>query len=338
VNLYHIVIGGEPLILVLYVDDLFITGTERLIEGCKRDLASEFDMKDIGLMHYFLGLELWQEEGHIFLGQGRYAVDILSRFNMGDCKPMSTPMITNWQKISTSASPLVNPTLYRQLIGSLMYLVNTRPDICFAVNTLSQFMVEPRQVHWAAAKHVLRYLQGTLDFGLEYVRGNGVRLAGYTDSDWAGSVSDRKSTSGCCFGLGLAAVSWFSRKQKSVALSSSEEEYMAASLASCEAVWLRKMLFSLFEECLDPTVIYCDNQSCIKLTENPVFHDRSKHIDIRYHSISDYVQRGIVKLEFVPTDEQVADILTKALPRGKHVHFRDKLGVVRNTFLGKREC
>jgi hypothetical protein len=125
VNLYYIVIGGEPLILVLYVDDLFITGAERLIEGCKRDLASEFDMKDIGLMHYFLGLEVWQEEGHIFLGQGRYAVDILSRFNMGDCKPMSTPMITNWQKINTSASPLVNPTLYRQLIGSLMYLVNT---------------------------------------------------------------------------------------------------------------------------------------------------------------------------------------------------------------------
>jgi hypothetical protein len=338
VNLYYIVIGGEPLILVLYVDDLFITGAEKLIEGCKRDLASEFDMKDLGLMHYFLGLEVWQEEGHIFLGQGRYAVDILSRFNMGDCKPMSTPMITNWQKISSSASPLVNPTLYRQLIGSLMYLVNTRPDICFAVNTLSQFMVEPRQVHWAAAKHVLRYLQGTLDFGLEYVRGDGVRLAGYTDSDWAGSVSDRRSTSGCCFGLGSAAVSWFSRKQKSVALSSSEAEYMAASLACCEAVWLRKMLFSLFGGCLDPTMIYCDNQSCIKLTENPVFHDRSKHIDIRYHSIRDYVQRGIVKLEFVPTDEQVADILTKALPWGKHVHFRDKLGVVRNTFLGKREC
>jgi len=113
---------------------------------------------------------------------------------------------------------------------------------------------------------------------------------------------------------------------------------MAASLASCEAVWLRKMLFSLFGECLEPTLIYCDNQSCIKLTENPVFHDRSKHIDIRYHSIRDYVQRGIVKLEFVPTDEQVANILTKALPRGKHVRFRDKMGVVRNTFLGKREC
>ena len=251
---------------------------------------------------------------------------------------MSTPMITNWKKLHASDSELVDPTLYRQLIGSLMYLVNTRPDICFAVNTMSQFMCEPRKVHWVAAKHILRYLQGTVDYGLDYRQGDGVRLAGYTDSDWAGCASDRKSTSGCCFGLGSAVVSWFSRKQQSVALSSAEAEYMAASLASCEAIWLRKMLFGLFGQPLRPSVIYCDNQSCIKLTENPVFHDRSKHIGIRYHFIRDYVQKGAVKLEYISTDEQVADILTKALPRGKHVYFRDKMGVVRNTFLGKREC
>ena len=146
-NLYFIVIGEEPLILVLYVDDLVITGAERLIEGCKRDLASEFEMKDIGLMHYFLGLEVWQEEGHFFLGQGKYIVYILGKFHMEDCRPMSTPMITNWKKLHASDSELVDPTLYRQLIGSLMYLVNTRPDICFAVNTMSQFMCEPRRVH-----------------------------------------------------------------------------------------------------------------------------------------------------------------------------------------------
>eukprot|EP00253_Pinus_taeda_P007651 PITA_07651 len=234
-NLYFIVIGEEPLILVLYVGDLVITGAERLIEHCKRDLATEFEMKDIGLIHYFLGLE------------------------------------------------------------------------------------------------------GTVDYGLDYRQGDGVRLVGYIDSDWAGCASDRKSTSGCCFGLGSAVVSWFSRKQQSVALSSAEAEYMAASLASCEAIWLRKM-FGLFGQPLRPSVIYCDNQSCIKLTENPVFHDRSKHIRIRYHFIRDYVQKGAVKLEYISTDEQVADILTKALPRGKHVYFRDKMGVVRNTFLGKREC
>eukprot|EP00253_Pinus_taeda_P023629 PITA_23629 len=302
-NLYFIVIGEEPLILVLYVDDLVITGAERLIEHCKRDLATEFEMKEIGLMHYFLGLEVWQEEGHFFLGQGKYILDILSRFHMEDCRPMSTPMITNWKKLHASDSKLVDPTLYRQLIGSLMYLVNTRLDICFAVNTMSQFMCEPRKVHWVAAKHILR-----------------------------------KSTSRCCFGLGSAVVSWFSRKQQSVALSSAEAEYMAASLASCEAISLRKMLFGLFGQPLRPLVIYCDNQSCIKLTENPVFHDRSKHIGIKYHFIRDYVQKGTVKLEYIPTDEQVAYILTKALPWGKHVYFRDKMGVVRNTFLDKREC
>jgi hypothetical protein len=247
-------------------------------------------------------------------------------------------MITNLKKLGASDSDLVDPTMYRQLIGSLMYLVNTRPDICFVVNTLSQFMVEPRQVHWVAAKHVLRYLRGTVGFGLRYVGGDGVRLHGYSDSDWAGSAVDRKSTSGGCFSLGSTVVSWFSRKQTSVALSSAEAEYMAASLASCEAIWLHKLLAGLFGQVLEPTVIYCDNQSCIKLSENPVFHDRSKHIEIRYHFIRDRVQKGVVKLQYISTDEQIADILTKPLVKGKFVYFRDKLGVVENTSLAKREC
>ena len=129
---------------------------------------------------------------------------------MGDCRPMSTPMITNWKKLHASESELVDSTLYRQLIGSLMYLVNTEPNICFAINTLSQFMVEPRRVHWVVAKHALRYLQGIVDYGLDYRQGDGVRLVGYTDSDWAGSTSDRKNTSGSCFGLGSTIVLWFS--------------------------------------------------------------------------------------------------------------------------------
>jgi hypothetical protein len=148
---------------------------------------------------------------------------------MEDCRPMTTPMITKWKKIHDFESQLVDSTLYRHLIGSLMYLVNTRPDICFVVKTLSQFMVELRRVHWVAAKHVLMYLCGTVDYGLEYQRGDGVRLVGYTDFDWAGCVSDRKSTSGCCFKLGSVVVSWFGQKKKSVALISSEDEYMAAS-------------------------------------------------------------------------------------------------------------
>jgi hypothetical protein len=206
-NLYFIIRGEDMLILILYVDDLFITGAEDLIVECKLGLASEFEMSDIGLMHYFLGMEVWQEESHIFLGQGKYAVDILSRFQMEDCRPMSTPMITNWKKLSASDSQLVDATVHRQLIGSLMYLINTRPNICFVVNTLSQYMVEPRSVHMVGAKHVLRYVAVTVDYGLDYVRGDGVSLVGYTDSDWAGCAANGKSTSGCCFSLESGLVS-----------------------------------------------------------------------------------------------------------------------------------
>eukprot|EP00253_Pinus_taeda_P023903 PITA_23903 len=166
-NLYYLMVENEPLILVLYVDDLFLSGSSKLIQDCKKNLKAKFDMKDMGLMHYFVGLEVWQKNGEIFLGQGRYATEILKRFRMQDCQPMATPMIINWKKIDASRDKEVDPTLYRQLIGSLMYLVNTRPDICFAFNTLSKFMVEPKRMHWAATRHVLRYVHGTVKYGLK---------------------------------------------------------------------------------------------------------------------------------------------------------------------------
>jgi hypothetical protein len=244
-NLYYIMIGGEPLILVLYVDNLFLTGSQRLIVDCKRDLALEFDMKDLGLMHYFLGLEVWQRDGKIFLGPGKYVVEILKRFRMKDRLPMFTPVVTNWKKIDASKQQAMDPTLYGQLIGSLMYLVNTRPNICFAVNTLSQFMVEPKRAHWTT-ENILRYLRGTIEYGLRYAQGDGVKLMGYTNVDWAGNAVDKKSTLGCCFSLGSGVVSWLSRKQKSIALSSVEAEYIATSMAGCEAIWLRKLLVALF--------------------------------------------------------------------------------------------
>jgi hypothetical protein len=157
---------------------------------------------------------------------------------MMDCKSMTTAMTINMKLLSDSSSNLVDPTMYRQLIGSLMYLVNTRPDICFAVNTLSQHMVEPKQVHWMAAKHILRYLRGTIGYGLRYVSSGDVRLQGYTDSHWARSAMDQKSTSGCCFSLGSGMISWLSKKQTSMALSTSEAEYIATSVATREAMWL----------------------------------------------------------------------------------------------------
>ena len=198
---------------------------------------------------------------------------------------MSVPMTTNLTKLrdSASSSQSVDSTLYRQLIGSLMYLVHTRPDICYTVNALSQFMSDPKHIHLVAAKHVLRYVRGTITYGLRYTSSSGVLLSGYLDSDWAGSAVDRKSTSGYCFSMGLAVISWSSKKHGSIAQSTTEAEYIVASDACKEAVWLRKLIYDLFGGKLDSTIIHYDNQSCIKLSENPMFHDRSKHIEMRYH-------------------------------------------------------
>ncbi|XP_059068493.1 uncharacterized mitochondrial protein AtMg00810-like [Cryptomeria japonica] len=180
-------------------------------------------MKDLGLLHYFLGLEVWQQTVGIILNQGKYTIDILKRFGMMDCKPMSTLMETNLHKLreAGASSESVDSTLYRQMIESLMYLINTRPDIFYVVNALSRFMCEPKQLHIVAPKHILRYLRGTIGYGLKYKEVD-LNLYGYTNSDWAGSVVDRKSTSRCCFSLGSAMISWFSRKQSSVAQSSTE--------------------------------------------------------------------------------------------------------------------
>jgi hypothetical protein len=246
-NLYFKVMNGEPVILLLNVEDLFLTGEEKLIIECKKKLVVEFEMKGPDLMHYFLGLEVWQSPKRIFLNQGKYVVEILKRFDMLECKSMNTPMEMKLKLLVDTSSELIDATLHRQIIGSLMYLTNTRPDICFSVNTLSQFLVEPRHVHLVVAKHVMRYLKGTLDCGLSDDGDHNFTPSGYIDSDWAGSVSNRKSTSRRCFSLGSTMISLQSRKQSSIALSTSEEEYIVACSASCEAIWLRKLLTSLFD-------------------------------------------------------------------------------------------
>ena len=175
-------------------------------------------------------------------------------------------------------------------------------------------MVDPHHIHWTGAKNLLRYLQGTINHELRYIVGS-LRLHGYTDADWAGNVVDRKSTSGCCFTLGSASISWMRKKKKLVAWSTAEAKYIAASMACCEVFWLRKLFSELFGHVLDTTVILCDNQSGIHLSENPVFHDRCKHIDIKYHFVWDMVQRGAIRLHHIGIDEQAANIFTKPLGR-----------------------
>jgi hypothetical protein len=223
-------------------------------------------------------------------------VKILQKFGMMDCKSMDTPMTEDIRKVRGFESDPVDSSLYRKSIGSLMYLVNTRPDIFFVVNTLSEFHVEPRHEHWIVAKHVLRYICGTLNYDLRYTSSSDIQLHGFIDSDWAGSAEDRRSTLGMCFSLGSAMISWGSRKQNFVALITAEEKYIIACEECTEAVWLRKLISRLFDQVPDSTIIYCDNQSCIRLSEHPVFHDQSKHIEIKYYFIRDKVQAGEVKL------------------------------------------
>jgi hypothetical protein len=243
---------------------------------------------------------------------------------------MPTPMVTNLNLLSDTSLDIMDAIIYIQMIGSLMYLMNTRPDICFVVNTLIQYMVEPRSVHLVATKHVMRYLKSKIDYGLRYASDSEIILQGFIDSDWASSVADQKSTYGCCFSVGSTMISWFNRKQTSVALSTAKAKakYIATFSSSNEAVCLQKLLVRLFDLELEATCIWCDNQSCVNLTEKPVFHDTSKHIDIGYHYIRDMVHRGAVKLQYVATNEKITDVLTKPLSTVNFVYFRDKFGVV----------
>eukprot|EP00253_Pinus_taeda_P025349 PITA_25349 len=239
-----------------------------LIENFKTVMKDEFEMTDMGLLRYFLGIEVDQNENGIFISQARYINEVLSRFNMQECKAAITPTVMGLKLSKEDISKDFDPSLYKSIVGSLMYLTATRPDIMFAVSLISTFMERPKEAHWQAEKRILRYVKGTKKFGILYNVSEHSDLVGYTDSDWARSVDDQKSTSGYVFHMGLGAISWASKKQSIVALSTAEAEYVAAA---CQAVWMRRMLRSLGQEQAKATVIFCDNSSAIALSKNSVF-------------------------------------------------------------------
>ncbi|KAL0388509.1 UNVERIFIED_CONTAM: Retrovirus-related Pol polyprotein from transposon RE2 [Sesamum radiatum] len=260
--------GNDTLIVSLYVDDLIYTGNnEKMIQVFKEDMMKTFEMSDLGLMHFFLGIEINQEKEGIFICQWKYTETLLKKFKMESCKTVTTPLVTGEKYQKEDGSQKVDGSMYRSLIGSLLYLTATRPDIMFATCLLSRFMQSPSQVHYAAAKRILRYLRGTKDFGIWYKSTNDAKLVGYTDSDWAGSVDDMKSTSGYTFSLGSGIFSWASKKQATVAQSSTEAEYIAAAATSNQAIWLRRILEDIGEKQEEPTTIYCDNKSAIAITK-----------------------------------------------------------------------
>ncbi|KAH9291602.1 hypothetical protein KI387_043209 [Taxus chinensis] len=245
-TLYIQHLGNDILIVCLYVDDLIYTGNSpSLMEKFQAEMKQEFEMSDLGLMHYFLGVEVQQQSEGISISQTKYVADLLKRFRMMSCTAVATPVALGEKLTKEDASSKVDATLYRSLVGSLMYLTTTRPDIMYVVSLISRFMQDPHESHWRAAKRILRYVSGTHNFGIHYSPTHKFELCGYTDSDWAGSVDDRKSTSGYIFSLGSGVVSWSSKKQATIALSSAEAEYIAAAAASCQAIWIRRILEDL---------------------------------------------------------------------------------------------
>eukprot|EP00253_Pinus_taeda_P028724 PITA_28724 len=303
---------------------------DHLIEYFKTDMKEEFEMTDMGFLRYFLGIEVEQNGNGIFISQVKYVNEVLERFNMQESKATITPTVMGLKLNKEDSNKDFDPSLYKSIVGSLMYLTATRPDIMHAVSLISRFMERPKEAHWQATKRIMRYVKGTKRFGILYTTSECSDLIGYTDSDWAGSVDDRKSTSGYVFYMGSGAISWASKKQPIVALSIAEAEYVAATAAACQAVWMRRMLRSLCQEQTKRTVIFCDNSSAIALSKNSVFHKRTKHIDTKFHYIRELVSNGEIVLVHCRTQEQVADILTKPLGQKSFEFLRKCLGMTDN--------
>lgn len=291
-------------------------------------MMQEFEMSDLGKMKHFLGVEIKQSQEGIFICQRRYAREVLTRFGMDESNFVKNPIVIGTRLHKDEAGAKVNETVFKQMVGSLMYLTVTRPGLVYSVCLISRFMTSPRESHWLAAKRILRYVRGTTELGVFYKKGEtGSKLMVYTDSDYAGDLDGRRSTAGYVFMMASGAISWASKKQSVVALSTTEAEYIDAALCACQCVWLRRILEKLgFEEKMETTIM-CDNSSAIQLSKNPVFHGKSKHIEVRFHYLRDLVSQGIVKMSHCSTENQAADIFTKPLKLEQFEKLRRMLGV-----------
>ena len=323
------------IIVLVHVDDCTVTATlMNLINDFKANISKHVEITDLGELHWLLGIEVKRDRQSrtIHLSQRSYLDSIIRRYGFQDLKPVSIPMDTNI-RLTTAQSPsttadfaLMRDVPYREAVGSLMYAaLGTRPDIAFAVQTVSRFSTKPGPAHWEAVKRIFRYLKGTSELWLSYGMKD-MKLTGYTDAD--GSMAeDRHAISGYAFLIHGGAVSWSAKWQEIIALSTTEAEYVAITHAAKEALWLRSLIFQLFELDLEPTTLFSDNKSAIELTKDHQFHPRTKHIDIRFHFIWYIVENGSIRLIYCPTDDMIADTLTKALPSTKVKHFASEFGL-----------
>ena len=330
--LYMKRVGASFVYIAVYVDDLLFASNDiQMLSAEKKLLQNRFNTKDLGEAHYCLGIQIQRDRSkkQMLLHQTKYLSNLLKKFGMENCKATATPQEQN-TKLSQNEGDSVDKAKYQALIGSLTYAVTaTRPDLAQALGSVNQFSSNPGNEHWTAAKRILRYIQGTINHGIRFdgSKEDGVQLKGYVDADWGTNPNGRKSQSGYVFLLCGGIISWSSKKQPIIALSSTEAEYIAATSALQEAMWLRALLNDLNFKQEQPTVINEDNQGAIALCKNPKFHARTKHIDIRYHFIREQIDNLQITLQYCSTEDMIADMLTKPLGKTKFQKFRDLMGV-----------
>ncbi|XP_048491475.1 uncharacterized mitochondrial protein AtMg00810-like [Beta vulgaris subsp. vulgaris] len=329
-SLYTRTQDGEFLVVLVYVDDILVTGTSTSqIAAVKLALDEAFTIKDLGDLTYFLGIEVHRNDKGIFLSQRKYIKDILVDAGMEECFVAPAPLSTGL-KLSPEVGDLLDstPDVYRRLVGRLLYLGITRPDLSYSVQHLSQFMHSPRVPHLKAALHVLKYLKGTLDTGLWYSATSDLKVTAYSDADWSSCQFTNRSLSSYAVFIGSNLVSWKTKKQQSVSKSSAEAKYRSMSATTSELVWIQGLLADLQIPVSLPITLYCDNTSAEHLPENPMFHEKTKHLKRDMHYILEQVAAGFIQTAHVSTANQLADILTKSLNSSHHHVLFAKLGLI----------
>ncbi|GJR96273.1 retrovirus-related pol polyprotein from transposon TNT 1-94 [Tanacetum coccineum] len=307
-------------------DIIFASTNTAMCDEFGNQMTTNFKMSMMGQMSFFLGLQISQSPRGIFINQSKYSSKIVKKYGLQSTYSVDTPMIENKKLDEDLQGKQVDATLYHGMIGSLMYLTSSRPDLIYAVCLCARYQAKPTEKHLNAVKRIFRYLKGTINMGLWYSKDTGMSMTAYADADHAGCQDTRRSTSGSAQFLGDKLVSWSSKKQKCTAISSTEAEYIALSGCCAQILWMRSQLTDYGFQ-FNKIPLYCDNKSAIALCCNNVQHLRAKHIDVRYHFIKDQVENGIVELYFVRTEYQLADIFTKPLPRERFNFLIEKLSM-----------
>nr|AAK55460.1 putative gag-pol polyprotein [Oryza sativa Japonica Group]AAP54977.1 retrotransposon protein, putative, Ty1-copia subclass [Oryza sativa Japonica Group] len=322
--------GDVTIFMLVYVDDIIVASSSIVATNALlKNLNQEFALKDLGRLHYFLGIEVKEVNDGIVLTQEKYAMDVLKRVNMSDCKAVNTPLSISEKLSAHEGNPLgpEDSTRYRSLVGALQYLTLTRPDLSFSVNKVCQYLHAATTKHWVAAKRILRYLKHTVKLGLKISKSNSLLVSAFSDADWAGCLDDRRSTGGFAVFIGPNLVSWSARKQATVSRSSTEAEYKALANATAEIMWIQTLLHELGIQVPKIAKVWCDNIGAKYMTANPVFHARTKHIEVDYHFVRERVARKLLQVEYISTKDQVADGFTKTLSVRQLEMFRNNLNL-----------